>query len=230
MDMKLSNRILIGFFAIIFTYMTAAFLEVRFRGQPNHMDDSNSIVESVDIAKISHLVVMQDIGKQITVIGAEKSRIEVQSLKGDLLQKLKYDIVGDTLTLKRLNLDKDQRVRVYVYMSESNFTGMTVDNAAVIVKELDLNSLAIHQTAGWVRMTDSNNLNNLRIKAIQNANLTFSGSQLDTLSAQIDNSEVKILSAVNRVEGAMYNDSYLQVIQVNDIAFKKDESSRLNLN
>jgi hypothetical protein len=59
--------------------------------------------------------------------------------------------------------------------------------------------------------------------------LDISDTNVDTLSATIDASEVHISSPVGLVQGAMKNDSFLRLGNIQEIQIKKDESSRLNL-
>ena len=132
--MKLSNRILIGFFGFIFFYLAAAFTEIRFRGNLDQIDESNGIVESVDISGVTYLV-LPDLDESITVIGSENPRIEIRSISGDLLQNLNYHVTGDTLVL--VELAKDQHLNLSVYVPKNTFTGMTVNGTTVIVKGLN---------------------------------------------------------------------------------------------
>lgn len=228
MNMKLSNRILIGFFGLIFIYMTAAFTEIRFRGDLNNIDESNGIVESVNISGMRHLVI-PDLGERITIKGSVTSRIEVRSISGDLFKNLKYRMNGDTLTLTDLQLAEDQHLNLSIYVSNKTFEGMTVNGATVVVEDLNQETLTVSQNSGWVRMNESNELGKLNINISQKADFNLFDANLDTLLVLIDNSEVMILSTIKRIEGSMSNDSYLQLRGANEIEFKKDESSRLRL-
>src|SRR5689334_4481193 len=112
--MKLSNKILIGFFGFIFLYLTAVFAELRLTGTSNILDDQNSIAETVALSGITHIV-LNDLGKNIYVTGADRPRLEVRSASGDGLKKLQYAISGDTLTLLSLPKDtKTMKVSIFV--------------------------------------------------------------------------------------------------------------------
>ena len=67
--MKLSNKILIGYFGFIFVYLSAAFTEIRFRGSLNQLDESIGIVETADLSGVTYLV-LQDLDESITLIGS----------------------------------------------------------------------------------------------------------------------------------------------------------------
>lgn len=226
--MKLSNKILIGFFGFIFLYLTAVFAEVRFRGNLAVIDDSNSRAETVDISGVTHLI-LADLGKSINVIGSDQPRLEVRSISGDLLKKLKYNISGDTLTLSQLDLEKNMNIRISVYVPQNSFIGMTVNGASVKLEGLEQKVLSVFQNSGRISMDITNKVEKLYIEANNRANFYVSGTDLDTLSTLLDNSEVTIDSRVTLLKGSIKNNSYVRIGGTEEIQFKKDESSRLYL-
>lgn len=227
--MKLSNKILIGFFGFAFLYMIAAFTEIRFKGDPNRIDDDNGIIETVGIAGVNYLV-LPDVKSQMSIIGSNDPKIEVKSIKGDLLKYLKYEISGDTLIMKGFDLPEDQRARVTFYVPKNGFVGLTSDHGGVSIGELDQATLSITQIDGWIRIGDKNKLGNLILNARSGAYFTVSESDLDTLSVTADDSQVSIMTRINLAEGVISNDSYINLNNVGEVRFKKDESSRLILN
>ena len=84
--MKLSNKILIGFFGFCFLYMVVAFTEMRLKGDLNRLDDSNSISESIEINGIKYIV-FDEVEQRLTVRGSVTSGIEVNSISGDLIKR-----------------------------------------------------------------------------------------------------------------------------------------------
>lgn len=227
--MKLSNKILIGFFGLIFIYMAAAFTEVRFSGKLNRIDDSRGKTEIVDISGVTYLI-LPELEESVTIRGTlDKPRIEVRSLDGDMLQRLTYKISGDTLSLVALEMVENQPVNLFIYISKRGLTSLTANNAGVIIEELKQQSLIIYQKDGWLRMDATSELNNLYIEASNNAYFNLDGINLDTLSVNIDSSNIYIRSTVNHMNGTLYNDAYLQLGEVNEIVFKKDTTSVLHL-
>lgn len=227
--MKLSNKVLIGFFGFIFIYMTAAFTEIRLKGESNIIDFSNSIAETVDFSGVTYLVV-EGLEQGVSVIGSDKAKMEIQSNSGELLQKLNYSISGDTLTLRQLDVEKDPHIRISVYMPKDSLKVLSVSNTWVDIKNLDQKTLFVTQTQGTVRIFDKSKIGKLNLAASNDAHFNLYDTGLDTLSAQLENADIQIGSSTKLLEGSMKNDSYLQISGTDEIRFKKDESSRLQFN
>ena len=225
--MKLSNKILIGFFGFAFVYLTAVFAEVRIKGTPNIINDTNSIAETVDISGVSYLV-LQDMDHDIAVGVSDNPRLEVRSISGDLLKRLKYNIAGDTLTLSELQSEERRTVKISVFVPEGGLKGMKIIHAGASVKGLAQDHLYISQNAGRIWMSDSR-IGKIQIEASSKSFLNISATGLDTLSANIDSSEVSVSSPVRLLEGSMKNKSFLRMNDIDQIQFEKDETSRFNL-
>lgn len=226
--MKLSNKVLVGFFGFAFIYLTAVFAEVRLRGTPNIINDTNSVAETVDIPGISY-VVLRDVDYRIDVIGSsDQPQLEVRSIAGDLLKGLKHKISGDTLTLSEFPSEGRKRVKISVFVPKAGLKGITVNAAEANVKGLEQEHLNISQNAARIWMS-GNRIGEVHLEVSGKSHLDISDTALNTLSATIDNSEVSISSPVGRLQGSMQNNSFLRMNEVDEIKFKKDETSRLNV-
>jgi len=224
--MKLSNKILIGFFSFIFLYMIVAFTEMRLKGDLNRFDESNSISESVDIERINYLKI-PDIDQRIVVSGSNRPGIEVKSISGNVLQYLKYEMEGDTLSIKSLELLKKEAVYISIYVPKNTFKGFTSTNAMVTISELDQETLDISQNDGWIKMSASNKISKLNLNVQNSARFNLVNGKVDTLNAFMNNAEVLTNEQIKLVKGSMTNDSYLHLVGTSEIQIKKDESSRL---
>lgn len=224
--MKLSNKILIAFFGFIFIYLTAVFAEIRLRGTPNIIDDTRSIAETMDISGVEYLV-LQNLDHPINVIGSDQARLEIRSLQGELLQSVKYNISGDTLTLSQLPSDI-KAIKISVFVHKVRLKGVTVDSAMAIVTGLDRDALYISQNNGRIRISDSR-VSKIQIESSGNSQFDVSATGMDTVLANIEESRVVISSPVKHLEGSMQNNSYMQVDDIGEIEVKKDESSKLHM-
>jgi hypothetical protein len=225
--MKLSDKILFGFLGFIFLYLTAAFAELRINGTPNVIDDKNSAAETVDISGVQYLVITGSDKQLINVTGADRSVLEVRSFSGDFLAKVKYKISGDTLMISGILSEPTERVKISVILPKTSLKGIVCDDSELRIQGLQSAHLSISQNSGSVRMTDSaigkTELN------LNKAYLEISGTRLDTVSASVEHSQVNIFSAVGLLNGSMKSESTLRVNDAEEIQFRKDESSRLNM-
>ncbi|PTB97453.1 hypothetical protein C9994_02735 [Marivirga lumbricoides] len=226
--MKLSNKVLIGFFGLILVYMIAAFTEIRLNGDLNRFDDSNSIKETADVESFSYLV-LPEMNHRIDVMGSGKARLEVRSISGDLIQKINYSISGDTLTITPPELSENKRVKITLYVDKNLFKGMTVNSPGMRIDSLNQESLAIMLNSGWIRMLGNNKISQLNIKASNEGSLNIEGMKLDLLNVQLDSSKVISDAAIKVLEGSISNKSYLHLGDTQEIRMKKDDSSRLDL-
>lgn len=227
--MKLSNKILIGFFGFIFIYLTAAFTEIRLRGNPYFIDEANSITETAAFTGVRQMV-LEDLGRNIHVYGSDSPRIEILSREGNLLRKLNYKVSGDTLSLTKMEIEEKQAVKISVYVPQNGLSRITVNGARVHIEGLEQKELSIFQHAGWISVNNSKILDKLTLEASNKANFTLFYTDLKTLSLLIQNSQVTIYSPVGLVEGSMTDDAFLRVTGTEEIRFKKDGSSQLSIN
>lgn len=223
--MKLSNKILLGFFGFIFLYLNAAFTEIRLTGSPNIINDQNSIAETVDLPVITY-VVLKGVEKEVNVIGADQSLLEVRSLTGDVLKKLKYEVSGDTLTLSGIDAGDRENFKVNVFVPSTRFKAINVNSSEATIKGLNTPLLNIYQKTGSISVNDC------RIAKIEldlnTAYLTISDATVDTVSIKLETSTVNIYSPLTLLQGSIKNQSVLRIGDTREFQLTKDESSRLS--
>jgi hypothetical protein len=224
--MKLSNKILIGFFGFILIYMMAAFTEIRFRGYKRDLNGAELQSEKAPLGDIGYIV-LSDLDHRVVVSSSDEPRIEVKSIGGGYLSSVDYTMVGDTLQIKAIDIKSGKPAHVIVYVA--NLRGLHATRASVSITDLSQQALSITQSGGSIRMDGDVNVTNLSITASDNANLDASGLSVNLLSVQIDDSKVMIWSPVVQLRGSILNDSFLRIDGVDDIQFTKDKSSRIQI-
>jgi hypothetical protein len=224
--MKLSNKILLGFFGLLFVYLTAAFAEVRLRGTPNFMASNTGIAESIDLTGVRYIV-LNRVDQNTKIMPAEKASMEVRSRGGDKLKLLSYQISGDTLHLSG-PVDEHGKFKVTLFLPNGQLKGLTVINALVVVEGFEQETLKIRSKVGKVWFVD-NSFKTVEMNIIDRSYLEFTAERLDSLSIDIAKSQVTIQSSVNAVKGTMTNQSILKLLDAQVIQFQKDESSTLNM-
>jgi hypothetical protein len=225
--MKLSNKILLGFFGFLFLYLTAAFTEVRLAGTPNIISEKNSIAETVDLPGISY-VVLNDVDKTVKITQSGNPRLEVRSLSGGMLKKLTYKISGDTLTLSDLESEDTRTMTITVVVPNTTFKGITVNSSTASVSGLDQERLDISQNSGRIYMSQST-IERIQLNLSNKSFFDINEAELDTVSANIEASQAIINSPVGLMQGSMENAAYLRVNDIREIRLKKDQSSNLNM-
>ena len=225
--MKLSNKVLVGFLGFIFIYLTAAFAELRLTGTPNVIDDKNSIAETANISGVS-CVILNDVDKDISITGSDSARLEVRSLAGDWLTRLKYKVSGDTLTLSGLQSKDTRSIKISVFVPKTSLRAISVNHSVAIVKGLQRELFNISQNSGRLFMSD-NKITRISIDLSNRSYLDISAMRLDTLSAQIEGSEVQLSAPVGVLQGSMENNAHLRAGDIREIQLRKDDGSRLNI-
>jgi hypothetical protein len=191
------------------------------------LNDENSIVETVDLAGVSSIKVI-GVDRDVHVIGSNKSRLEVRSLTGDMLTKLKYNISGDTLMLTGFQSEENKRVKISVFISNASLKVITINKASVVVEGLQQDYLHLLENGGriWMR---NNNISSIKMNASNQSFLNITGDSIDTVSANVEGSEIHIYAPIRILQGSLINKAFMQVTEVLEIQVKKDESSRLNM-
>lgn len=223
--MKLSNKILLGFFGVIFIYMTAAFVEVRVTGTLNVLDEKNSIAETADITGIAY-VVLDEVGERITISGSGQAQLEVRSRSGEMLKALTWTMSGDTLTISGMKSDVKDPIKISVFIPEG-LKGISVNSSDAVVRGLKQDQLHISENSGSVSVFDSR-ISRVNMDLSNRSRLDIFESSLDTVATTIDASQASIYSSVEVLQGTMKRNSYLHLNGTREIQLRKDESSRLN--
>jgi len=225
--MKLSNKVLIVFFSVLFLYMVSAFSEIRFRGTPNDISDSDAQTETLEVANFSHLSVDT---LRVTVVPSNTTKIELRSLSGGHVRDLLYDLEGDTLKLSDFTNEKTERIGITVYVSPRSFKSLSAHDASVYVKSLTLDSLQLNQYSGSITFDEKSTIARINSTLTGNGQLNFMGKRIATFDTTMDNFSVNLNGGAKQITGQMKNDSYLRANNVEDLDFRKDNSSQLYVN
>lgn len=225
--MKLSNKILVGFFGFIFLYLTAAFAEIRLTGTLNVINESNSKAEVVNLSGIHYLDVTS-VGTNINITQSDRSQLEVRSISGELLKDLNYKISGDTLKLLSFKSENAQAHKVTVLVQKDSLKGIHIQSSTVSVSGLEQAQFQLTQANGLIWISDSK-FSAVEMSLTEGAFINVSETNIDTLTATVDGSEAHINSLVGFVRGSVTNKSFLRLSGIREIQIKKDESSNLNM-
>ncbi|MEM7110526.1 MAG: hypothetical protein AAF519_20020 [Bacteroidota bacterium] len=221
--MKLSNKILIGFFGFIFLYMTAAFTEMRFKGDLNRIGEHDGIMETTELSAIGY-VKMSDLIQRVTVTSADNPGIEVKSKTGQALQSLNYEVVGDTLIINSFDLNKGEPAAITLLLNGNGLRGLEVRDTHVTLKKMVIDSLVVSQSGGHVWFDKMNRIDQLNIK-VEDAAELYVYTGLDLLNVNAINSHVVIQSDIGILSGRISRQTQLVASGPEEVRLKRDSSS-----
>ena len=225
--MKLSDKIIIGFFGFIFLYMIAAFTELRFKGENTSFDTATALIETLPISNIRYLRI-SDFGRNIVISSSTNPRIEVRSKTGELLQELEYEILEDTINITGFRIENTPRYNIHVFVPLTGFAGIEIQNSVVTISDLTMPRISIKQIKGNITLYDKIHVGKLIIDSEENSTCSISNVHIDTLSARLNSSNLFIYSQIPRMEGSLENSSRLLHYGPGEIEFTKDGTSLIN--
>jgi hypothetical protein len=124
--------------------------------------------------------------------------------------------------------EENKRVKISVFISNASLKVITINKASVVVEGLQQDYLHLLENGGriWMR---NNNISSIKMNASNQSFLNISGDSIDTVSANVEGSEIHIYAPIRILQGSLINKAFMQVTEVLEIQVKKDESSRLNM-
>ena len=222
--MKLSNKLLIGFAGAIFLYLSAAFIELRVKGDHDDLDSSDAITESLPIENVRYINI-DDLDTRISITSSNEPRIEIRSMSGGLIKSLEYQIYGDTLEIT--GMEETGSRRTFTLFVPNEIVGLRVFNTRVFVSNLDLNEIKIEAISASVSLDNNVNVNKLSIVGSRNSNFNARESQVDSLTVDLNRSNAFLYTEIKGIEGAVSKSSRLIISGAGEINIKKDASSNI---
>lgn len=228
--MKLSNKIIAGFFGFILFYTFMVFAEIRIMGQSKVFEDDDSITETYPLEGLKYIIIQKDLNKRIAISSSSSPRIELKSLSGNFLPKMKYQLNNDTLFILAFDLeDNEEHFHFNIFVPKNGFKGLSTTESFISFTEIKQKSLFITQSGGQINMDNNISLEKLSIVSNENAMLDFRDGQADTVSLLVDDSEVRLYAKIHRLEGTLINDAAIYSSDISDIALKKDKGSSIRI-
>lgn len=229
--MKLSNKILIGFFGFILVYMIVAFTEVRLNGTPTNSIYNSGEIDTINLPEVNYIN-FHNVNTNFTISSSSEvpPRIEVWSQKGGAASRVKYNIKNDTLNILSVAEGEDDLYQLKISLKPNQLKGLDMADSRVSLVDLEQDSLDISQKNGYFYISNSPAIKHIKIDATPSSSADLNNLDLETAIIISDDASIRVNSEVKHIQGSLKNGSYLYVQSVEDIQFKKDNSSRLNIN
>ena len=226
--MSLSNKILIIFFGTILAYTLMAFAEIRIKGDTRTLTDENSITESIPLSNINYIYLNERFDQSLTISSGAEPKIKIRSKVGELLSNLDYETRNDTLFLTGFN-DTEERFNLSIEVPKSGFNGFYTASGYIRLTDLQQENLSFTQSGGRLQIDHNIELGNLQISGSEKAYIDVYDASIDTVSLDLDHSDIRFNTSVNLIKGTLSNESDLYSSNASQLNLKRDKSSRMRI-
>lgn len=222
--MKTSNRILLITAAVLVFYITAAFVELRLRGDYGHRETRT---EKQVIPDFNHLS-FEGIDQHVNIHHSDTASFELNAERAYSFEDIKYEMKGDTLVLMDLGVNNNNQQSI-VINTGPNLISITSVESRYTIRDLRIDSLVINQQGGRGAMSDCPRVGHLDLKATWDAEFDVFETPFESVNLEINQSSVELRSEVGSLSGQMSDRSYLSLHEVKNFRFQKDASSNLRM-
>jgi len=229
--MKTSKIIFISLLSTITLIILAAAIDLRIsgKGTGNSADNFKTIRQSFPNFKVLSI----DNSMNITLEQKDSSFVEVIFLKDSLAPKVNFKTRGDTLLLSDFEKSVHRNVSVILHATDS-LRIIRLKNSHVEVDclgshglsfELDNSSLTLNQNTQL-----KNSCQSIAIYARNHSEINSADFGVELLDLVLANSKANLRLKARKISGSLTDNSTIIVRQPEEIALKKDPSSKVNVN
>lgn len=231
--MKLSNKILIGFFSIGMLYTFAVMLEVRLYGKYTFWRDGEIRGDIItETRSIDHPKFLSLTGNRryVKIVQSDNPRVEIQSLDGNLLSQISIAEEADTLTIDYASFSPKDMYTMVVYLPAQDTLDLATTAAFLRLDSINLAQLNVQQAGGNIRLAEDSEVTKLAINATDTARFDVTDSRVDSIQVGLDKrSVVSILSEVKHLSGTLIQKSLLVAEEPRKIQVSRDDSSSIRI-
>lgn len=231
--MKTSNIIFSSIIGSITLIILSGAIEWRFFGDknPNRFEISPDNIEAfkqnIDLPEFQYLVI-NDMPLSTNIILGGKNEIELILKNKSEASVLDYHIKGDTLFIEGVNENGSVLLSVNLFMTHGQLNGINSNQSGVNINQYNNDSLTLVLNHTTIDIHQPCVIGSLSIFGTDQSTVNVYSAQVDTLKLDLNNSTVRMQTIINKLQGQMSNHSELDLRDVSDLDFKKDNSSRLN--
>ena len=230
--MKLSNKILIGFFSVVFLYTISVMLEVRLTGQYiiRNSDDTleNLIYESMPIDNPRYLI-LHSRQKFLRIEESTDPRLEIKSFDGGLLDRVILKETRDTLEIGAFDFEEELSYAATLYINRGDQLQIEMNQAKVSLRHLNLSSLTVLQRGGYLSVNDSSVISHLRISTTDDGLFETTDARIDTIDLTAESSSIRLLKEPKVLKAVIKNASSLSTQDVPYMLYERDSTSTLRI-
>jgi hypothetical protein len=229
--MKTSKSIFISLLGTFALLILAAAIDLRITGRKNgNLSDE---FRSTRIAVSSFKVLIVHNSMNISVVKKDSSFAEVIFLKDSVAPKVNFTSRGDTLLVSDFEKSSHRNVSVTIHANDSlrlirlNNSNVEVDRVGTgsLSFELDQSSLSLNQDTLLKVPSKS-----IYIVARNHSEINSNDFGVELLDLVLANSEANLQIKAKKMTGSLTDNSRIFARQPEEIALKKDLSSKINVN
>ncbi|MEL6559353.1 MAG: hypothetical protein AAFQ94_14275 [Bacteroidota bacterium] len=223
--MKLSNKILLGFFGCIILYTLLAAGEVRFRGNFRGDVREGLLIESVNIGGYKHLIINSS-NIEVSIDQSDTTRIEVKSEKTEDDIKLTYRLSGDSLIIDSVNMtdEVDRIIKIYL---DNRIETINSNAIRTYIRKFEIDSLTVIANAKYLSIGDDAEIKNLRLKGFDGANVFVFSEMIGFLDLKIDDANVTVRNELSEINAELVNGAVLSSKAPDNLQFKRDRDCKV---
>lgn len=215
---------MLGLLGVIVLYTSAAFVELRLKGDHNRR---STYTDSTSLPSYRHLVV-KDLDQRVILNISDSPMIKSKAVRDNPLAALDYDLIGDTLIINDLGLRENDQGDFTIY-ALPELTSITSISSYLSMYRFDIDSLTINQSGGGMTIYNSRGLQYLDLTLIEGGTFDISDIPIEDVNVTVDEGEARLRSDIHTIRGNVKNRSSLTLNEVRDIQLSKDETSTIRM-
>lgn len=226
--MKTSNIILSSVIGSITLVIVCGFMQLRLTGETSSRY-TEQVYADIKLSEFRYLVIKDAVN--LTIRPADEVKLLIQNASGQDKPDVAYHESGDTLFIDRIKFGpEDRTLFVTIKTPVKTLEWIGAENAAFSITDFPIRYLNVDLAHSRMTIHAENpvNMGTLKITGENDSHIHAYQVMIDTIDLHLDQSEAMIQSKINKLKGAMMNNSSLNARDVDEFAFRKDSTSRFN--
>lgn len=224
--MKLSNKILLGFFGTVILYTLIAAGEIRFKGVLRSENKEGFLVESIAIDSHKHLIIRNS-NIDISVNQSETTRMEIRSYNEEKHLKISYQTSGDTLIINSVNPTEESETTIINVYLDNRLQSITSKAIRTYVRNFKSDSLTVIASENYLSFDDDNEIQHLQLTGQEGASVYLLSDQVNSLDLLIDDATVTVIKELAEINAELINGAVLTSKAPDNLQFKKERNCKV---
>lgn len=223
--MKLSNKILLGFFGCIILYTLLAASEVRFRGSFRGDVLEGHLIETVNTGSYKHLIINSS-NIEVSIDQSDTTRIEIKSEKADDIMELPYRLSGDSLIIGSINQtdEEDRIIKIYL---DNRIKTINSNAIRTYIRNFKSDSLTVIAEENYLSFQDDVEIKHLRLIGTEGANVSVLSDLVDLLDLRLDDASVTVMAELTEINAELVNGAVLSSKAPDNLQFTKERDCKV---